>query len=104
MIVPTSTFELPVHAALIRVGVVCKILLSFPLLERKKSMISFLAWFRRAASAAVWVAIFLGQTATGQQTPSLPWDEMDLGPFHSATFKIPELGDQVTAKGIAIKI
>ena len=29
---------------------------------------------------------------------------MDLGPFHSATFKIPELGDQITAKGIAIKI
>jgi hypothetical protein len=40
-------------------------------------------------------------TAAAQQ---LPWDKTDLGPFHSGTFKIKlNKGDQVTAKGIAIK-
>ena len=36
--------------------------------------------------------------------PAIPWDTMDLGPFHSATFKIPQRDNQVTAKGIAIKV
>ena len=36
--------------------------------------------------------------------PAIPWDAMDLGPFHSATFKIPQRDNQVTAKGIAIKV
>lgn len=36
--------------------------------------------------------------------PSIPWDAMDLGPFHTATFKIAQQENQVTAKGIAIKV
>ena len=44
-------------------------------------------------------------TALAQnQPPALPWDAMDLGPFHSATFKLPQMGNQATAKGIAIKV
>ena len=35
---------------------------------------------------------------------AMPWDAMDLGPFHTATFKIAQQGNQVTAKGIAIKV
>ena len=36
--------------------------------------------------------------------PAIPWDAMDLGPFHSATFKIPQRDNHVVAKGIAIKV
>jgi glucose/arabinose dehydrogenase len=37
--------------------------------------------------------------------PSIPWDETDLGPFHSGCFKFKVAGaDQVTAKGVAIKV
>ena len=43
--------------------------------------------------------------ASAQDTkPGLPWDAMDLGPFHTATFKIAQQDNQVTAKGIAIKV
>jgi glucose/arabinose dehydrogenase len=37
--------------------------------------------------------------------PAIPWDASDLGPFHSGCFKF-KIGssDQVTAKGVAIKV
>ncbi len=40
--------------------------------------------------------------AQGAKPPAeLRWDAMDLGPFQSGTFKV---GDQITAKGIALKV
>jgi hypothetical protein len=37
--------------------------------------------------------------------PVIPWDASDLGPFHSGCFKFKiGGGDQVTAKGVAIKV
>lgn len=69
-------------------------------------MTSFLP--RLALAASLAVAPF----ASAQDKPStpapavkkpaaIPWDAMDLGPFFSGTFKVR---DQVTAKGIAIKV
>ena len=58
---------------------------------------------RRSLLALAFVAgLFSASTpfAHGQQ-PGLKWDVMDLGPFHSGTFKIR---DQIVAKGIAIKV
>ena len=48
--------------------------------------------------------------AAGAHAQTLPWDKMDLGPFQSGCFKVRALGDQrqpadqVTAKGIAVKV
>jgi len=39
--------------------------------------------------------------AQNKPAPGLKWDETDLGPFHTGTFKVK---DQITAKGIAIKV
>src|SRR4029453_15547417 len=38
-------------------------------------------------------------------TPRIPWDDTDLGPFHSGCFKFKVGGgEQITAKGVAIKV
>lgn len=48
--------------------------------------------------------------AVSASAQTIPWDKMDLGPFHSGCFKVRALGDgrepsdQVTAKGIAIQV
>ncbi|MEA3212516.1 MAG: hypothetical protein QOE70_5573 [Chthoniobacter sp.] len=39
--------------------------------------------------------------ASAQTKGGLPWDAMDLGPFHTGCFKVKE---QIIAKGIAIKV
>ncbi|HET6409562.1 MAG TPA: DUF6797 domain-containing protein [Chthoniobacteraceae bacterium] len=53
-------------------------------------------------STVLLPAILFGQSAKG---PALPWDATDLGVFHSGCFKFKIGGaDQVTAKGIAIKL
>lgn len=45
------------------------------------------------------------QAQTAQPKPALPWDASDLGPFHTGCFKFKIGGaDQITAKGIAIKV
>jgi hypothetical protein len=47
--------------------------------------------------------LFATTLASAQNT--IPWDATDLGPFHSACFKFKiGIADQVTAKGIAIKV
>ena len=53
--------------------------------------------------AAVFSSASFTASAQNKQA-AIPWDAMDLGPFHSATFKIPQRGNQITAKGIAIKV
>lgn len=58
----------------------------------------------RVVSAVVLSAVIVPPALIAQapkQTQELKWDKMDLGPFHTGTFKIK---DQVTAKGIAIKV
>ena len=45
-----------------------------------------------------------------QAKPELPWDKMDLGPFHTGCVKVPvpvgegKVEEQIVAKGIAIKV
>jgi hypothetical protein len=39
--------------------------------------------------------------AQTKPSPEIKWDAMDLGSFHSGTFKVAE---QIVAKGIAIKL
>jgi hypothetical protein len=47
--------------------------------------------------------LFAATLVSAQNT--IPWDATDLGPFHSACFKLKIGGaDQVTAKGVAIKL
>ena len=48
-------------------------------------------------------ALLLTFTSFAAEPPpvDLPWDKMDLGPFHTACFTVD---GQVTAKGIAIKV
>ena len=53
---------------------------------------------------AATIAAFSFSASAQNKQPALPWDAMDLGPFHTATFKIPRQDNQVTAKGIAIKV
>jgi hypothetical protein len=50
------------------------------------------------------LALLLAATLASAQN-TLPWDATDLGPFHTACFKV-KVGsaDQITAKGLAIKI
>ncbi|MES2569906.1 MAG: DUF6797 domain-containing protein, partial [Verrucomicrobiota bacterium] len=58
----------------------------------------------KAAPLALLTLAFNALPAGAQNNrpaPPLKWDTMDLGPFHSGTFKV---NDQVTAKGIAIKV
>jgi hypothetical protein len=43
--------------------------------------------------------------AQSQPRSAIPWDDTDLGPFHSGCFKFKiDGGDQVTAKGVAINV
>jgi hypothetical protein len=49
-------------------------------------------------------ALASSSSAFAQNKPGIPWDSMDLGPFHTATFRLSKLGDQTVAKGIAIKV
>ncbi len=58
----------------------------------------------RVASAVILSTVIAPPVLLAQARkprPELKWDMMDLGPFHTGTFKIK---DQVTAKGIAIKV
>lgn len=59
---------------------------------------------RPLATAFTAASLFIATAAFAQNKPAIPWDAMDLGPFHSATFKVPQRGNQITAKGIAIKV
>ncbi|MHA3775357.1 DUF6797 domain-containing protein [Verrucomicrobiota bacterium sgz303538] len=58
----------------------------------------------RVASIAILAGVIAPLALLAQaprQPQELKWDKMDLGPFHTGAFKIK---DQVTAKGIAIKV
>ena len=56
------------------------------------------------ALGALLVLVLAATSPAQNKPPAIPWDAMDVGPFHSATFKIPAMANQVTAKGIAIKV
>ena len=60
--------------------------------------------YRAPLLLAALVAASSFSASAQNQPPALPWDAMDVGPFHSATFKIPQWDNQITAKGIAIKV
>ncbi len=53
---------------------------------------------------ALAASLHFGAVSFAESNPPIPWDAMDLGPFHSATFKIPQRDNQLTVKGIAIKV
>ncbi|RYD81467.1 MAG: hypothetical protein EOP84_10965 [Verrucomicrobiaceae bacterium] len=61
--------------------------------------------FQARVVSAMILSVVIAPPALLAQAPKqaqkLKWDEMDLGPFHSGTYKVK---DQVTAKGIAIKV
>src|SRR4051812_29101427 len=59
--------------------------------------------FKAAPLALLTLALTPLPVTAQNNRPSqaIKWDSMDLGPFHSGTFKI---NDQAIAKGIAIKV